>query len=419
MTVRRDSFDPLGTVIREGNGSVDPARHPAPADARLGVLAETAPRSRHLGLYIHVPFCTKRCFYCSFNTAPLERDSEMRRYVAALRTELGLLATARWAAAVSFETVFFGGGTPSLLAADDMAGVLGIVRSCFVVTADAEVTVECNPESVTRDKLAAYRAAGVNRISLGVQSLDDSLLPVLGRLHDSGGARRAFEVVRAAGFDNVSVDLMYGLPNQSAQTWARSVDGVLGWEPEHLSAYGLTLDAGSLWAATGVEGLPPEGAVVEQYWTLARAAAARGLEHYEISNYARPGFRSRHNQIYWRAAEYLACGPGGCGFVGDVRYGNVKPVGRYCARLEDGVLPIDTAERLTARQQLGERLILGLRLADGVPRAWLDERLDGDATLGRRVAAWRESGVLVDRGDRIALSEAGFLVSDALFVDLL
>jgi oxygen-independent coproporphyrinogen-3 oxidase len=415
----RDSFDPLGTVIREGNGSADPARHPATADAALGVLAQTSPTSQALGLYIHVPFCTKRCHYCSFNTAPLERDGEMARYVRALRTEIQLLAAASWGSALSLETVFFGGGTPSLLSAEDMAAILDDVRAHFAVESGAEITVECNPESVSREKLAAYREAGVNRISLGVQSLDDSILPVLGRLHDAGGARRAFETVRAAGFDNVSVDLMYGLPKQSGETWTRSVNGVLGWEPEHLSAYGLTLDAGSLWAATGVAGLPGEGAVVEQYWALARAAAERGFEHYEISNYARPGRRSRHNQIYWRAAEYLACGPGGCGFVGDVRYGNVKPVARYCAALEDGALPIDTFERLTARQRLAERLILGLRLVDGIPRAWLDERLTGDAALARRVAAWRDAGTLADRGHRVALTEAGFLVSDALFVELL
>ena len=413
----RDPFSPSGSVIRGGNGSADPAR-PAPRDATLGVLAETSPGSQSLGLYIHVPFCTKRCYYCSFNTAPLEQDSEMRRYVRALRTELDILATTGWASRVSLQTVFFGGGTPSLLDAADMAAILDNIRSRFTLEPGAEVTVECNPESVSREKLAAYRRAGVNRISLGVQSLDDSLLPVLGRLHDAGGARRAFDEVRAAGFNNVSVDLMYGLPKQDAGTWARSVEGVLGWMPEHLSAYGLTLDAGSVWAATGVEGLPAEGAVVEQYWALARAAAARGFEHYEISNYARPGFRSRHNQIYWRAAEYLACGPGACGFVGDVRYGNVKPVARYCAMLEGGALPIDTSERLTARQRLGERLILGLRLADGVPRAWLDERVAGNAALARRATAWREAGILADRGDHVVLTEAGFLVSDGVFVEL-
>jgi oxygen-independent coproporphyrinogen-3 oxidase len=414
----RDSIHALGTVLGQGNGSADPT--PAtPADAALGVLAATSPRSRAVGLYIHVPFCTKRCHYCSFNTAPLERTAEMRRYLEAVRRETVLLATAPWAASVAIETVFLGGGTPSLLEPDDLAGLLDGIRSRFAVTADAEVTVECNPESVSRAKLEAYRRAGVNRISLGVQSLDDAILLRLGRLHDAQGARRAFEAARAAGHHNVSIDLMYGLPEQDVATWRRSFEGALGWEPEHLSAYGLTLDAGSLWAVTGVAGLPPEGTVVEQYWALARTAAARGFEHYEISNYARPGYRSRHNQVYWRAAEYLALGPGACGFIGDVRYGNVKPVARYGAALEAGTLPIDTAERLTPRQRLGEQLMLGLRLVDGVPAAWLDARVQGDGGLARKVTAWREAGVLRERDGHVALTEHGFLLSDAVFAELL
>jgi oxygen-independent coproporphyrinogen-3 oxidase len=383
------------------------------------VLAETSPRRPGLGLYVHVPFCSKRCHYCSFNTAPLEGPAQIRRYVAAVLTEARLLAGASWAAGVELRTIFFGGGTPSLLEPEDLAALLDGVRARFAVAPGAEVTVECNPESVSRDKLAAYRAAGVSRISLGVQSLSDAILPRLGRLHDARGARAAFEAAREAGCDNVSVDLMYGLPDQDPATWQQSVGRVLAWAPEHLSAYGLTLDGGSLWAVTGVAGLPAEDAVVEQYWTLARAAALSGFEHYEISNYARPGFRSRHNQVYWHAAEYLALGPGACGFVGDVRYGNVKPVSRYCAVLEAGSLPIDTSERLTPRQRLGEQLMLGLRLADGVPRAWLDARIDGDAALAHKVQAWRQAGVMVERGEQVALSEAGFLVSDAVFAELL
>jgi oxygen-independent coproporphyrinogen-3 oxidase len=383
------------------------------------VLAETSPRSRSLGLYVHVPFCTKRCYYCSFNTAPLERPAEMRRYLEAARREVDLLGGTPWAASIEIATIFFGGGTPSLLQPDELAGILETVRRHFTVAPGAEVTVECNPESVSRGKLAAYREAGVNRISLGVQSLDDGILPRLGRLHDARGARAAFEAAREAGCDNLSVDLMYGLPDQDPATFARSVDGVLGWQPEHLSAYGLTLDAGSLWAVTGVAGLPPEGMVVDQYWALVRAAAAGGLEHYEISNYARPGFRSRHNQIYWHAAEYLAIGPGACGYLGDVRYGNVKPVARYCATLEARALPIDASERLTARQRLGERLMLGLRVADGVPRAWIEERVEGEPGLARTLARWRDAGLLAERAERVALTEAGFLVSDALLAELL
>ncbi len=382
------------------------------------MLAETRPRSQSLGLYVHVPFCAKRCFYCSFNTAPLD-EPLMRRYLAAMAHEIGLLGTATWAREIRLESIFFGGGTPSLLGVEDMAAILDPVRARFALAAAAEITVECNPESVTRAKLAGYRAAGVNRISLGVQSLDDSILPVLGRLHDARGARAAFEAARAAGFDNVSIDLMYGLPGLDVAGWTRAVEAILDWQPEHLSAYGLTLDGGSAWSPATAPALPPESVVVEQYWALARAAATRGFEHYEISNYARPGRRSRHNQVYWRAAEYLALGPGACGFVGDARYGNVRATPRYCAALEAGALPIDTCERLSARQRLAERLILGLRTADGVPAAWLTERAQGDAALGRTLGTWRERALLVARDDRVALSEAGFLLSDALFVELL
>ena len=390
------------------------ALHPLAAD-----LARAVPRGRALGLYVHVPFCAQRCHYCSFNTAPLDDAAAMARYVGAARRELARLGEIPWVADVRVATVFFGGGTPSLLAPEDLASLLDAARAALVLAGDAEITVECNPESVDRAKLAAYRDAGVTRISLGVQSLDDGILARLGRLHDAARARAAFDAAREAGFGDVSVDVMYGLPGLGPTTWRRTVDTVLDWRPDHLSAYGLTLDAGSRWGSTGVAGLPAEEDVVEQYWTLARAAAARGFEHYEISNYARPGHRARHNLVYWRAEEYLAVGPGACGFLGDLRYGNAKPVARYCAALEDGALPIDAAETLTDRQRLAERLFLGLRTSDGVPCAWLEDRARHDAGVRRRILEWRTAGLLLDRDDRVALTESGFLVSDALFVELL
>jgi len=417
----------MRTVRTEGGlkkmrpGSV-PAGDPfdaAPAEIALALVpADNPPEADTLGLYVHVPFCTKRCGYCSFNTAPLE-EGAMARYLEALHREINLLGALPWASRVRLATVFVGGGTPSLLAAEDLAAALDGIRARFDVGADAEITVECNPESVTRQKLEGYRAAGVNRLSLGVQSLDDSILPRLGRLHDARGARAAFEAAREAGCANLSVDLMYGLPGLDLDGWTRAVDTVLDWRPDHLSAYGLTLDAGSLWGAAGIEGVPAEQEQIDQYWRLAHAAAAHGLEHYEISNYARPHFRSRHNQIYWHAAEYLAAGPGACGFLGRVRYGNVKATPRYCEALADGALPVASAEQLSPRQRLAERLILGLRTADGVPTAWLEPRLDGERDLRRRIETWRTQALLVDTGDRVRLTEAGFLLSDALFVELL
>jgi oxygen-independent coproporphyrinogen-3 oxidase len=374
--------------------------------------------SERAGLYVHVPFCTKRCYYCSFNTAPMD-EHDMARYLRALAREIDLLGDVAWAPAVELTSIFFGGGTPSLLAPDDLDAILARVRARFAVEHGAEVTVECNPESLGVAKARRYRSAGVTRISLGVQSLDDSILPRLGREHAAAGARAAYEAARTAAVPSVSVDLMYGVPGLDLDGWRRAVATVLDWAPDHLSAYGLTLDPGSAWGATGVAGLPPEETVIAQYWALAEAARARGYEHYEVSNYARPGFRSRHNQIYWRAEEYLACGPGACGFVGDVRYANARALPRYCGGPEGGRLPIEASERLTVRQQLAERLILGLRMADGIPRAWLDERVEDDDALVRRVRDWQDAGMLAIDATTARLTETGFLVSDALFVELL
>jgi oxygen-independent coproporphyrinogen-3 oxidase len=409
-----------------------------------------------------VPFCTKRCGYCSFNTAP-ESPGAVARFLPVLLGEMDLVARAPWAGAVALRSVFLGGGTPSLLPAEAMAEILERLRARFGIEAGAETTVECNPESVSLERLSGYRRAGITRISLGVQSLDDRILPVLDRLHTAAQAREAFDAARAAGFEDVSVDLIYGLPALDLATWEETVKGALGWGPDHLSAYALTLDEGSLWHARGSAGraagrrgagappaeasdipaagraagrrgagappaeaseipivLPPEDTVTAQYRQLCRLAAEAGFEHYEVSNYARPGHRSAHNQIYWRAEEYLGLGPGACGFLGDVRYGNVKPVERYGAMVAAGEPPVGTHETLTPRQRLAERLILGLRLGDGVPAAWLDERAAlGPARLTAALAAWRERGLLGERNGRVRLTEAGFLLSDALFIELL
>jgi oxygen-independent coproporphyrinogen-3 oxidase len=446
----------------------------------MSTFASWAPRARSIGAYVHVPFCAKRCGYCSFNTAP-ESPGAVARFLPALLGEMDLVARAPWAGAVDLRSVFLGGGTPSLLPAEAMAEILDRLRARFGIEAGAEITVECNPESVNFERLSGYRRAGVTRISLGVQSLDDRILPTLDRLHTAAQACRAFDAARAAGFEDVSVDLIYGLPALDLATWEETVKGALGWRPDHLSAYALTLDEGSLWHAAASGGraagrrgagappaeaseiqdraagrrgagappaeaseiqdraagrrgagappaeasvtpviLPPEDTVTAQYTRLTQLAAEAGFEHYEVSNYARPGHRSAHNQIYWRAEEYLGLGPGACGFLGDVRYGNVKPVERYGAMIAAGELPVGTHETLTPRLRMAERLILGLRLGDGVPAEWLGQRAAlGPARLKATLAAWLERGLLSEWDGRVRLTEAGFLLSDALFIDLL
>ena len=404
-------------------------------------FATWAPRAVELGAYLHIPFCTQRCGYCSFNTAP-DAPGAVARFVPALLGEIGLAATAPWAAAVHLKRVFLGGGTPSLLPPESMAAILDRLRAHFPLEPSAEITVECNPESVSVERLAGYRHAGVTRISLGVQSLDDRILPTLDRLHTAAQAREAFDAARAAGFSDVSADLIYGLPGLDLPTWEATVKGVLGWQPDHLSAYALTLDEGSLWHARGVSVvraagrrgagpppaeasespilMPPEEITTAQYRLMTELAAEAGFEHYEVSNYARPGHRSAHNQIYWRAEEYLGFGPGACGYLGDVRYANVKPVDRWAAMIADGLAPVDSHETLTPRQRMAERLMLGLRMREGVPARWMEERVAVDGPRLRGVlAAWTERGLLVTEGGRARLTEPGFLLSDALFMELL
>lgn len=389
------------------------------ATAAEALLAGWIPTSPRLGVYAHLPFCAERCGYCSFNTAPYEPGA-MDRFLSALCGEIDLVAGLPWAAGTTLHTVFVGGGTPSLATEEQMAAVLEGLRRRFALAPGAEITVECNPESVSRHRLEGYRRAGVNRISLGVQSLDDRILPRLHRLHSARQAHQAFEAAREAGFDNISADLIYGLPGLDGPVWERTVRDMLGWEPDHFSAYALTLDEGSLWHAAGVTELPDEDEITGQYWALTRLAREAGYEHYEVSNYARPGRRSAHNQIYWRAEEYLALGPGAAGFLGDVRYANVKPVERYCTLVESFAAPVATHEVLTARQRIAERLILGLRLVDGIPTAWLDERIRLEpGRLPALLTAWRGRGLVVEDGGRARLTEEGFLLSDALFVELL
>ena len=413
-------------------------------------FATWAPRAVALGAYLHIPFCTQRCGYCSFNTAP-DAPGAVASFVPALLGEIDLAAKAPWAAAIGLKSVFLGGGTPSLLPPEAMAAILGRLRAHFPIEPSAEITVECNPESVAVERLTGYRNAGVTRISLGVQSLDDRILPALDRLHSAAQAREAFDAARAAGFSDVSADLIYGLPGLDLPTWEATVTGVLDWQPDHLSAYALTLDEGSLWhardvsvvRAAGRRGagpppaeaseipeiraagrppivMPPEETTTAQYRRMTELAAEAGFEHYEVSNYARPGHRSAHNQIYWRAEEYLGFGPGACGFLGGVRYANVKSVDRCATMIAAGEAPVGSHETLTPRQRMAERLMLGPRMREGVPAEWMEERVAVDGARLRGVlAAWTERGLLVTEGGRARLTESGFLLSDALFMELL
>jgi oxygen-independent coproporphyrinogen III oxidase len=389
----------------------------------VGAVVETLPLAELLtgpagpayGLYVHCLFCRRRCPYCDFNVA-IYREDRIRPFVAGLADELARYAALPWAGRVSAVSLFFGGGTPSLLPPESIAELIGAARERLGLVPDAEVTLEANPEGLDAARLAGFRAAGVTRLSLGVQSLDDRLLAALGREHSAVEARAAYTAARHAGFDAVSIDLLYGCPGQDVATWLATLDEVLAWGPEHVSGYALTLEPGTLFGRRPPERLPAEATVVAQFEALCDRTAAAGLARYEISNFARPGFRSRHNLLYWHREDYLGLGPGGHAALGATRFGNERSHVRYRAALAADRWPITWSERLTPAQVRGERLVLGLRLAEGVPREWLEEHLGAnvDRVLGRYVAA----GALADRSGRVMLTTRGVLVSDSLFAEL-
>jgi oxygen-independent coproporphyrinogen-3 oxidase len=376
------------------------------------------PGSPELGIYVHCPYCRAKCPYCDFNVA-IHRDDRIGPFVAALRAELARYAALPWAGRIPAASLFLGGGTPSLLPPEAIAAVLADARRGLGLVPGAEVTLEANPERLDTDRLRAFRAAGVNRLSLGVQSLDDGVLRRLGRTHAAADGVAAYRAARAAGFENVSLDLLYGCPDQDLRSWTRTLDEALAWAPEHLSAYALTLEPRTPFGRRPPAGLPDEDLAVAQFEMMVERAAGAGLERYEISNFARPGRRSRHNLGYWRRDDYVGLGPGAHGALGAVRYWTQRSEPRWRAAILAGTWAIEGWERLTARQVAAERIVLGLRLAEGIPVEWLAAHLadvpgGAAAVLARHEAA----GVLAVRQGRLALTDKGVLLSDAVFAEL-
>jgi oxygen-independent coproporphyrinogen-3 oxidase len=386
----------------------------APGDGAVGAPPlpelETGPRGARYGLYVHCLFCLRRCPYCDFNVA-IYREDRIAPFAAALRAEVRGYATLPWAGRVPAVSLFFGGGTPSLLPPAAVGDLIAAARHGLGLVPDAEVTLEANPEGLDAARLADFRAAGVTRLSLGIQSLDDALLKRLGREHTAAQARAAYAAARRAGFDDVSVDLLHGCPGQDLATWLATLDEVLAWHPEHLSAYALTLEPGTLFGRRPPADLPDEAVAVAQFEALCERAGAAGLERYEVSNFARPGFRSRHNLLYWRREDYLGFGPGAHAALGALRFGNERSHTRYRETVAAGGWPITWSERLQPAQVRGERRVLGLRLVEGIPRAWLEGT---EGVVDRYLAA----GLLVERAGRIALTPRGVLLSDTVFADL-
>lgn len=364
------------------------------------------------GLYVHIPFCVRKCPYCDFYSIPLA-GAQPERYVDALVAEMALRA----AETPPVSTIYLGGGTPTALPMELLTRILEGLRRNFAWQEPVEVTVEANPGTVEPGTLAGLRAQGVNRLSIGLQALDDGLLTRLGRIHTAAEGRAAVAAAREAGFDNLSVDLIFAIPGETLEQWERELAAALDLGPEHISAYGLTYEPGTPFhgalcrrelAAADEE---TEAAMFEM---ADRVLPAAGYEHYEISNYARPGRESQHNLNYWRGGEYLGLGAAAHSHRRGVRWSNVGSVSEYEQRLAAGVPPVRLAERLSAAGRAEERLLVGLRLAEGVALAAVTTGLgqDSAAVYRSRIEQLGAEGLVRLERERLTLTARGRLLAN-------
>ncbi len=374
-----------------------------------------------LGLYLHVPFCSAICNYCNFNRGLLDPGLKAR-YVRGIEAEIRAASAA--ASGRPADTIYFGGGTPSLLEPAEIGALVAACRDAYAVEPDAEITIEANPETVTPARLAAYRAAGVNRVSFGVQSFRDEELRRLGRIHDAARASEAFCEARAAGFDNISLDLMLWLPAQTLAHLDESLSALIDLHPEHASLYLLELYPNAPLReemARGGWSLAPDEDAAEMYLGAMARLEGSGYEQYEISNVAQPGRRSRHNMKYWTDGEWVGFGCGAHSTVGHVRWNNVASTVEYLACIESGTSPVAGRRPLLPREQVEEALFMGLRLLDGVSTARIRDEYGIDVweTWGRELEPYVDAGLLVHAGGRLRLTREGMLLSNEVMTAFL
>lgn len=384
--------------------------------------------ARRFGLYLHVPFCSSRCGYCDFNTyTPGEIGSSTNPevYPEQIARELALAAPVvaeHYGGDVpEATTIFVGGGTPSLLGAKGLAQLLAAVRDNFGIAPEAEITTEANPESTSPEFFTGLLEAGYTRVSLGLQSTSSNVLKILGRQHTAGRALAAAQEAAAAGFEHINVDLIYGTPGESEAELLHTVAQALALPIDHLSAYSLIVEDGTALARQVKNGqlpAPDDDVFAARYEQIDQLATAAGFSWYEVSNWAKPGGQCRHNLAYWRDENWYGAGPGAHSHLDESRFYNVKRPVRYVEMLDRGLLPVAGKETLSGEDRHIERLMLGLRLQEGIPRTWISEA--ATPQVNKQIAGgWLQEFVNAEGELRLAVSDRGRLLADGIIADIL
>lgn len=371
------------------------------------------------GLYLHIPFCHQRCHFCAFYLE-IHHARAAEEFVTSLLTELGAYGKSGLLGTSPLDSIYFGGGTPTTLSSDQLATILATAITAFGLSPDAEVTVEAHPESVTRDSLAHLRQSGFTRLSFGAESMDQTELDRVGRPGSPGSTTTTMALAREAGFANINLDLMYGLPGQTLESWATSLRHTIELDPNHLSCYALTIEEGTSLKTAIQRGLvpAPDEELQNRMEDLAEEILSRaGYERYEISNYCRPGFASRHNRLHWTGGHYLGIGPSAQSYLGGRRFGNVSDLRAYHAALKDGRLPVSESDRLTPADECCERLVFGLRLIGGISLSQTGALSFPALTQG--VDKLLAEELLERQGDVVRLTTRGRRYADTVAVSLL
>ncbi|WCC81052.1 radical SAM family heme chaperone HemW [Cutibacterium equinum] len=389
-----------------------------PPDGHLPALQ---PADGPWSIYVHVPFCASRCGYCDFNTYVLSAmgDDAVSGYLAAAHREMDRAAQVL-GQRPAVSTIFFGGGTPTMLTADQLGELVDHVRTVWGINDDAEITTEANPETLDEDVLSGLLEAGINRLSMGMQSSDEHVLTILDRRHRPGRAVEMAQLARRVGFDDVSLDLIFGTPGEDLDSWRRSLDAALTAEPDHVSAYSLIVEEGTRLAARIRRGDVPmtdEDDLADKYLIAEKTLTEAGYVNYEVSNWGRPrngrDHRCRHNMAYWLGHDWWGIGPGAHSHVNGTRWWNVKHPATYRSRLADGRLPVEDHEVLDAQQRHEETVLLRLRLADGLA---LSQLTPVERHRAEQIA---EQGLGAFEDDCLVLNLSGRMVADRIITDLL
>ena len=371
--------------------------------------------TKPIGLYVHIPFCVRKCNYCDFCSFPIESISFRDKYISALCREIEGYRGRN----ISLNSIFFGGGTPSLLTADEMSRIVSVIQKSFLILEDTEFTLEANPGTIDEEKLSEFVSLGINRLSLGLQSIHENEMKILGRIHSFDDFEKVYHSARSLGISNINVDLMYGIPEQTMESFEATVKKIIELSPEHISLYGLIFEEGTpFYNKKNSLSLPGEDSECDMYYLAARLLRENRYRHYEISNYAKEGRASRHNMKYWRCDEYIGVGLSAYSYFDGRRYGNTDMVTEY---LSDSYRGFAYEENVDNSSLAYEFVMLGLRTADGISLKEYKEKFGYDFLENREnlIKKLVDDGYAILKEGRLFLSEKGFYVSNYILTELI